>query len=124
MEVFPLPDLSDSDVDYKQLGQARENSTNAVSVYSPGAGETAIIPSKGVCVINQSGAAATLRLFLDDDGTTYDETTALIWDMSCPPGLPVHYDGVITMNDATGNLAYRSSVANALTITVFGAVKT
>lgn len=111
-------------VAFKQLAQARENSTNAVSVYSPASGETVIIPAGGITILNQSGAAATVRLFVDDDGTTYDQSTALIYDMSCPPGIPVHFGGIINMNDSTGNLAYRSSVANALTITVNGAVKT
>jgi len=102
----------------KQLGQARENSTNAVSVYSPGASTTTIIKSVVVC--NQSAAAATFRIFLDDDGTTYDQTTALYYDVSIPADTTVQIDTYWPMNDATGNIAYRSSVANALTITVFG----
>jgi hypothetical protein len=103
----------------KQLGQARENSTNAVSVYSPGASTTAIV--KGIFVCNQSGADAQVRVFVDDDGTTYDESTAIIWDITVPADSVLDIDTFVAMNDANGNLAYRSSVANALTITVFGA---
>ncbi len=107
----------------QQLAQARENSTNAVSVYSPGASETAVI--KLIEVVNTSGAAATVRLFIDDDGTTYDESTAIGgWDTPVPVDGVLEWDGFRAMNDATGNLAYRSSVANALTITVHGAVIT
>lgn len=106
----------------KQLGQARENSTNAASVYSPAADTTAIIKSIVIC--NQSGADATFRLFLDDDGTTYDESTALYWDITIPANGSVPLDTYYTMNNSSGNLAYRSSVANALTITVFGAEST
>ena len=102
----------------KQLGQARENSTNAVSVYSPGASTTAIIKSITVC--NQSGASATFRIFLDDDGTTYDQSTALYYDVAISADAVVQIDTYWPMNDANGNLAYRSSVANAITITVFG----
>ncbi len=102
----------------KQLGQARENSTNAVSVYSPGASTVAAI--KTIMICNQSGAAATCRLFLDDDGTTYDESTALLYDTPVPEEEPIILNVFLAMNDATGNLAYRSSVANALTISVFG----
>ena len=103
----------------KQLGQARENSTNAVSVYSPGASTTAIIKSIVVC--NQSGAAATFRIFLDDNGTTFDQSTALYYDIPISADSTVQIDTFWPMNDATGNLAYRSSVANAITITVLGA---
>ena len=102
----------------QQLGQARENSTNAVSVYSPGASTTAII--KTIVLCNTSGADATYRLFLDDDGTTYDESTALAWDVDLPANTTSHWDGFYAMDNSNGNLAYRSSVANAITITVFG----
>ena len=103
----------------QQIGQARENSTNAVSVYSPAASTTAVIKTIFVC--NQSGASATFRLFVDDDGTTYDENTALYWDVSVPANYTLKIETFVAMNDQTGNIAYRSSVANALTITMFGA---
>lgn len=101
----------------KQLAQSRENSTTAVSVYSPTSG-TSII--KNIIVTNTSGAPADLRLFLDDDGTTYDESTVLAWDVTIAAGSIFTLDGHMGMNNTSGNLAYRSSVANALTITVFG----
>lgn len=106
----------------KQLAQARENSTNAVSVYSPGANETAIIKSIVIC--NTSGSTRTFRIFLDDDGVTYDETTALYWDVVIDRESTTQIDTYWCMNDQNGNLAYRSSAANALTITVFGAIRT
>jgi len=102
----------------KQLAQARENSTNAVSVYSPGA-VTAVI--KTIVVCNQTANDETFRIFLDDDGTTYDQGTALYYDVPISANSTVQIDTFWAMNDATGNLAYRSSTANALTITVFGA---
>jgi len=102
-----------------QLGQARENSTNAVSVYSPAASTTAII--KTIILANTSGADATFRLFCDDDGTTYTEVTALAWDVDILADEMIEIQTFIAMNDAGGNFAYRSSVANAITITLFGA---
>ncbi len=102
----------------KQLGQLRENTTNAASVYSLGASTTTVIKSIVVC--NQSGAAATFRIFLDDDGTTYDQSTALYYDVPIGADTVIQIDTYWPMNDANGNLAYRSSVANAITITVFG----
>jgi len=102
----------------KQLGQARENSTNAVSVYSPGASTTAIIKSIVVC--NQSGAAATFRIFLDDDGTTFDQTTALYYDVTIAADTTIQIDTFWPMDTDAGALGYRSSVANAITITLFG----
>ena len=103
----------------KQLGQHRVNSATATSVYSPGASTTAIIKSVVVC--NQTGAADTFRLFLDDDGTTYDQTTALYYDVAIAANTTIQIDMYWPMNDATGNLATRNATANALTFTVFGA---
>ena len=102
----------------KQLGQARENSTNAASIYSPAASTTAIIKSLVVC--NQSGARATFRIFLDDNGSTYDQSTAMFYDIPLPANTTIQIDTYWCMNNQSGNLAYRSSVANAITITVMG----
>ena len=102
----------------KQLGQARENSTNAVSVYSPTSGTTVI---KSIFLANTSGADATFRLFVDDDGTTYDQSTAIAYDVDILADQMVEIDCFIAMNNTSGNFAYRSSVANAITITLFGA---
>ena len=103
----------------KQLGQHRINSTTATSLYSPGASTTAIIKSVVAC--NQSGAAAVFRLFLDDDGTTYDQTTALYYDVAIAADTTIQIDTFWPMNNSSGNLATRTSVANALTFTAFGA---
>jgi len=104
------------------LAQKRQNGTGAVSVYSPGASEIAII--KTIVLCNTSGATATFRLFLDDDGSTYDESTALAWDVTLNAGQSQFFHTFIAMDTAAGNFAYRSSVANAITITLSGAVIT
>ena len=102
----------------KQLGQARENSTNAVSVYSPGASTTAII--KTIKLTNTSGADANYTIYIDDDGTTYDESTTTDWDITIGAGEAIQIDGWFPMSNQNGNFAYKTSVANAITITLFG----
>jgi hypothetical protein len=103
----------------KMLAQARENSTDAVSVYSPAVKTTAVI--KNVTLCNQTSSAATYRIFMDEDGTTYDESTALFYDVNIDGNSTVSIDTFWAMNNADGNLAYRSNTANAITVTVFGA---
>ena len=102
----------------KQLGQARPADTNAVSIYSPGSGVTGII--KNIVICNTSGAIAKMRIFLDDDGTTYDETTALFWDVEIDADSSIQLDSHQGMNNSSGNLAVRTDTANALTFTVHG----
>ena len=102
----------------KQLGQHRINSTTATSLYSPGAGVTAII--KSVIVCNQTATSADFRLFIDDDGTTFDESTALFFDTPVGANSTVEIDTFWPMNNSAGNLATRTDTANAITFTAFG----
>lgn len=103
----------------KQLGQLRPANTTAASLYSPGASTTTII--KSIVVANTSGAAAEFRIFLDDDGTTYDETTAHYWDIAIAADTTVQIDTFWAMNDANGNLAVRTDTNSAITFTCYGA---
>lgn len=106
----------------KQLAQKRENSTNAVSIYSlPDADTHAVLTSIEIC--NTTSGGETYRIFLDDDGTTYDESTALFFDVTIGANTTVQIDCGVDgwgMSNSSGNLAYRSSAANAITVTVFG----
>ncbi len=104
---------------HKQLGQLRPANTTAASLYSPGSGVEATIRTIIIC--NQSGASAKFRLFHDDDGTTYDATTALYWDVTFPADDSVLISLFIGMNDENGNLGFRTDTANALTATCWGA---
>ena len=100
----------------KQLGQVRENSTDPVTVYSPAAATQTVIRNITIC--NQSGAAATFSLYLDDDGSVSDATTVLYNEE--PINKTWSIDTFLAMNNSAGNLMIKSSVANALTITVSG----
>ncbi len=102
----------------KQLGQLRPANTTAASLYSPGASTTAIIKSIVVC--NQTASAAKFRIFLDDDGTTYDESTALFFDITIGANSTDQIDTFYAMNDANGNLAVRTDTNSAITFTAFG----
>lgn len=106
-------------IDYTQLAQARENSTNAVSVYQSNVGETVQLFIKVVNVVSE---IAYVRIFHHQAGSTYDQSTALIYDRKINPGDLFELDHVF-VNNPSGNIAYRSSVANALTITVYGVVR-
>jgi len=103
----------------KQLAQSRPSDTNAVSIYSPGADTESIIKSIVVC--NTTGLAVTYRIFHDDDGTTYDESTALFFDVSLAANSTDTLELNLTMNDSSGNIAVRTGTANGLTFTVYGA---
>lgn len=104
---------------YTQLAQARENSTNAVSIYQSPAGKTVQAFLK---ITNTTTDEALVRVFHDTNGSTYDESTALIYDLSILPGYLLEIDHIF-MDNSAGNLAYRTDTANALTATVYGIIR-
>ena len=109
-------------VNGKQLAQARPANTNAVSVYAPDTADMAT-EIRMINIANTTGSAATFRLFHDEDGTTYDETTALFFDKSIAANdsfTETYEEGAIWMRNTAGNLAFRTGTNNALTITVYG----
>lgn len=109
------------DVLGKELGQARPANTTAVSIYSPPTG--IITKITGITVAETAGAAAKFRIFLDNDGTTYDQTTALFYDVTIPANttaFPLDRGEALWMDDASGNLAVRTDTNSALTFTVHG----
>jgi len=103
----------------KQLGQLRPANTTAASLYSPPALTTAII--KGLTICNTTATTATFRVFNDDDGSTYDETTALFFDAEIEGNVTISVTGYKAMDNSAGNFAVRTDTANALTFTLFGA---
>ena len=103
----------------KQLGQLMPTNTTAASIYSPGASTQTLIKSIVVC--NTSAGAVTYRIFHDDNGTTYDTTTALYYDVSLAGNTSIILSLNLVMDDSTGNLAVRTSSANDLTFTCYGA---
>lgn len=104
---------------YTQLAQHRENSTNPASIYQVNTGETAQCFLK---LTNVSTDVIEVRVFHDQGGSTFDESTALAWDVYVCPGQFLEIDHIF-MNDSNGELAYSSSVANAINATLYGVIR-
>lgn len=107
----------------KILAQTRPSGTSAVSVYSPNSGDKAII--KQIIICNTTGSAAAFSIYLDEDGTTYNETTALYFahNINANDTIPIVFaeeEGWLPMNDAAGNLAVQTDTGSALTFTIIG----
>lgn len=103
----------------KQLGQLRPANTTAASLYSPPALTIAVI--KNLVVSNTTALIANFRVFVDDDGTTYDQSTALFYDVAISGNDTVEVLGFMAMNNSSGNIAVRTDTSSALTFTLFGA---
>lgn len=110
----------------KHLAQSRPTNTNATSVLTGISQQIVIIQEIIIC--NTTSSAATYRIFLDNDGTTYDQTTALVYDATIAANdmiiIPYAFsvDSGLYLTTSAGNLAVRSGTASALTFTVNGAI--
>ena len=102
----------------KQLGQLRPANTTATTLYSPADNTTTIITNIWVC--NTTANTPTYRLFVDDNGTTYDETTAIAFDVALAANESKQISCYIAMNNSSGNLAVRTSAANEINFSAFG----
>lgn len=102
----------------KQLGQGTPPDTTAVSIFSPDRRDRFTIENIIIC--NTTASAATYRIFLDNDGSTYDATTAIAYDVSLAGNATDIIEVNLYMTDPAGNLAVRTGTGNALTFTVNG----
>lgn len=102
------------------LAQSRPSGTTAATLF------TATMPTEitSIVVCNTSAAAATFRICHDDDGTTYDQTTALYYDANINAGETMWLSGGFIgggMHMAKdGTLGIRTNTASALTFSAYG----
>lgn len=103
---------------FKTLGQVRPSGISAIALYSPPPNTDTIVSMIKCC--NVSGATASVSVYIDDDGSTFDESTALHFEVELFAGETLEVTGTITLNNPSGNIGVQSSVANAITFTAFG----
>ena len=105
------------------LGQSRPSDTNNTAIYVASL-KTEICR---IIIANTTGSSATFRLFHDQGGSTYDESNALAFDVTIAANSindnfqSFQMGNGITLA-ATDSFGIRSSVANALTFSIYGVV--
>ena len=102
------------------LGQSRPANTTAASAFTANL-RTEIT---AIYVCNTTGSAVDCRVFHDDDGSTFDQTTALYYDVSIPANDTLVLaaqtaNGGITVSDG-GQIGVRTATASALTFSLYG----
>lgn len=94
-----------------ELAVSRPAGTSAASIYSPAAGKRAIITC--IIITEVAGGTTAASVFIDIDGTTYDQTTALqytkpstafgVTKYDFPDGFEIGEDGNVAVQSATGS---------------------
>jgi hypothetical protein len=102
---------------YRVLGQAAPSTTANVDICTVGAAKQLVISTMHVC--NTTSSAVTARVFARIAGAAAAASNALAYDVSIPANSIFAMTEGWTFN-ATDVITVQSSVANALTFTLFG----
>lgn len=77
-----------------------------------------------IIVSNTTGSAATFSIYHDDDGTTYDQTTALVYACSISGNTTVIIGsegaGLGIQLSPGGSIGIQSGTSNACTFSIYG----
>lgn len=104
-----------------QLAQSRPGGTTAVTLFAATMRTEATV----LVITNTTGTAATYSVYHDDDGTTFDETTALAFGVSLAPNTSAYLlsgnvpGGGVTLRPG-GAIGIKTGTASALTFTLYG----
>jgi hypothetical protein len=107
--------------DNKLLAQARPSSTSTATLYAP----NVISNIHTIVVCNTTGTDATYSIFWDNDGSTYDQSTALFYAVNLVANATdiIEFPLPLTMIDSSGNIGIQSGTSSALTYSLFGETK-
>jgi hypothetical protein len=106
----------------RQLGQLKPANTSAASLFTPGAAKEYRIYS--IHITNVGAGSANASVFHDEDGSTYDTTTALMYVFPIAVGeyKQLDFPEGLCGYKAASSVGVQSSVANTLTFTCYGEI--
>lgn len=106
---------------HRILAQTRPTDTAAHTAYTKPSKQPVTVEAIAVC--NTTASAATFRIFICTNGTTYDQTTAIAYDMTCPANDTDIISFPFTLDTAGGTVGVRSGTGSALNFTIIGKIK-
>lgn len=103
------------------IGQLRPSNTTAAAAYTKPVKKIPLVSS--IFIANTTTASAKYSIYLDADGTTYNESTALFFNVELLANSTalVEFKGSIIIDG--GSIGVKTDTANALTFTIFGEIK-
>lgn len=104
----------------QQLAQSRPANTSTATAF------TASVRTEitAIVICNTTGSATTFSIYHDDDGTTYDQTTALVYAAALAANTTITIgaegDGAGVLIKAGGSLGIQSGTSNACNFSIYG----
>ena len=106
---------------HRLLAQVRPSGTSATTGYTKPSKKTVTITH--IVISNTTGSAVTVSLYYDADGSTYDETTSILFGQTIAANDTWIIDIPWTMEVASGTVGVRTGTGSALTFSIFGQVR-
>lgn len=100
------------------LGQAQIATGSPTTLYTCPGATTALL--RDMNIANTTGNTITVTVWVDPDGTTASDSTAIMKDFTILPNEFVHWSGYIILT-ATGTIKAQASAGSSITITACGA---
>jgi len=102
----------------KALGQLRPTDMNAATLYTKGQSTVAYLDQLYIC--NTTASPTTYRVFVDADGSTYDQETALWYDFPLGANTTHTYALKSYLLAEGSTVGVRAGTGSAITFTLFG----
>jgi len=102
----------------RQLAQSRPSGTSAVSLFTQNYDDPVEIGTLHIC--NVTGSSVNVSVFHDIDGSTFDQTTALIYQYPLAANGWLDIDDLVGEWDNSGNIGIQVSIADAANFTLYG----
>lgn len=100
------------------LNKLRPSGTTAELIFSPRTGEQVILKSLYIC--NLSAVDIEYSIYFDNDGATYDETTAIAFSTPIQANTTEIVEIEIPARNSAGGLAVQTSSADDINFMLFG----
>jgi len=108
---------------FRVLAQGRYNDTATHTIYTKPTPLSKIITITGIVVCNTTASAINYSIYICTNGTTYDQTTALLYQNPIAANETQVVDLQVSLDTASGTIGVQNSSANAINFTVIGKIR-
>jgi hypothetical protein len=105
----------------RQLGQLRPADTAAAALVTSADSKSYNVEYINVCNVHAT-LSTDVSIFHDEDGATFSEETALLWEYTLSIGEVLHFEAPVSGYKQTSTVGVQSSVASAATFTAYGEI--
>ena len=105
----------------RQLGQLLPTDTAAAALVTSVEAKGYVVDYINICNVHAASTAA-VSIFHDEDGATFSQGTALLWEYNLSVGEVLHFEAPISGYKASSTIGVQSSIPSSTTFTAYGEI--